>query len=60
MLLITLCNLATNVLRQKGIMCNSMFLIADTQEKEQLMKIKIIEKHNCCTVRGFGDSNYLD
>ena len=51
-------NLATNFLRQKGIMCHSMFLIADAQQKEQLMKI--IEKDDCYTVRGFADSSCLD
>ncbi|MBV6624858.1 MAG: sugar transferase [Rivularia sp. (in: Bacteria)] len=51
-------NLSTNFLRQNGVMRHSMFLIADTHQKEQLMKI--IEKDDCYTVRGFADSSCLD
>ena len=51
-------DLLTNFLRQKGIMCHSMFLIADAEQKQQL--VEIIEKDNCYTVRGFADSSCLD
>lgn len=51
-------NLSTNFLRQKGMMCHSMFLIADAHQKQQL--VEIIEKDDCYTVRGFADSSCLD
>ncbi len=51
-------DLSTNFLRQKGIIRHSIFAIADAQQKEQLMKI--IEKDDCYTVRGFADSSCLD
>ena len=51
-------NLATNFLRQNGMIRHSMFLIADAQQKEQLMEI--IEKDDSYTVRGFADSSCLD
>ena len=51
-------DLSTNFLRQKGMMCHSIYLIADAQKKEQLMKI--IEKDNSYTVQGFADSSCLD
>ncbi|MEO1761681.1 MAG: sugar transferase [Cyanobacteria bacterium J06629_18] len=51
-------NLSTNFLRQQGMMRHSMFLIADAQQKKQLMEI--IEKDDSYTVRGFADSSCLD
>ncbi len=49
---------STNFLRQKGLMCHSIFIIADAQQKEQLMNI--IEKDNSYKVQGFADSSCLD
>ncbi|MBE9212805.1 sugar transferase [Plectonema cf. radiosum LEGE 06105] len=49
---------STNFLRQKGIIRHSIFIIADAQEKEQL--INIVEKDNCYTVQGFAESSCLD
>ena len=51
-------DLSTNFLRQKGLMRHSIFLIADAQQKEQLMKI--IDKDNSYTVQGFAESSSLD
>ncbi len=51
-------NLATNFLRQKGVMRHSMFLIADADQKQQL--VEIIEKDDCYNVRGFAESSCLD
>jgi exopolysaccharide biosynthesis polyprenyl glycosylphosphotransferase len=49
---------STNFLRQKGLMCHSIFIIADAQQKEQLMNT--IEKDNSYKVQGFADSSCLD
>ncbi len=51
-------NLSTNYLRQKGMMCHSMFVIADADQIQQL--VEIIEKDDCYTVQGFADSSCLD
>lgn len=51
-------DLSTNFLRQKGIIRHSIFIIANAQEKEQLMNI--VEKDNCYTVQGFANSSCLD
>ncbi|NJL78928.1 MAG: sugar transferase [Richelia sp. RM2_1_2] len=51
-------DLSTNFLRQKGIIRHAIFIIADAEEKEQL--INIVEKDNCYTVQGFAESSCLD
>lgn len=51
-------DLSTNFLRHKGIIRHSIFVIADAQQKEEL--INIIEKDNCYKVQGFSDSSCLD
>ncbi|MEM1394748.1 MAG: sugar transferase [Cyanobacteria bacterium P01_D01_bin.116] len=51
-------DLSTNFVRQKGVMCHSMFLIADAPQKKQLMEI--IEKDDSYKVCGFADSSCLD
>ncbi len=53
-----LLDISTNFLRHKGIIRHSIFVIADVQQKEQLMNI--VKKDNCYTVEGFADSSCLD
>ncbi len=51
-------DLSTNFLRHKGIIRHSIFVIADAQQKDEL--IEIIEKDNCYKVEGFAESSCLD
>lgn len=51
-------DVSTNYLRSKGIIRHSIFVIADAEQKEQL--INIIEKDNCYKIQGFYESKALD
>ncbi|MBF2005412.1 MAG: sugar transferase [Chlorogloeopsis fritschii C42_A2020_084] len=51
-------DVVTKHLRRKGVMRHSVFLITDSAEKEN--HIKIIEQENCYTVQGIADSSCLD
>jgi len=51
-------DLVTKLLRQKGVMRHSIFLITNPEEKES--HVKIIEKENCYTIQGIANSSCLD
>ncbi len=51
-------DLVTKLLRQKGVMRHSIFLITNPEEKES--HITIIEKENCYTIQGIANSSCLD
>ncbi len=49
---------ATKLLRKKGAIRHSIFLITDKEEKED--HIQIIEQENCYAIQGVADSSCLD
>jgi exopolysaccharide biosynthesis polyprenyl glycosylphosphotransferase len=49
---------ATKLLRNKGAIRHPIFLITDTEEKED--HIRIVEQENCYTVQGITNSSCLD
>ncbi len=51
-------DIATNYIRNRGVIRHPVFLITDPEEQET--HIKLIEKDNCYTVQGIYDSSSLD
>jgi exopolysaccharide biosynthesis polyprenyl glycosylphosphotransferase len=51
-------DVATKLLRNKGAIRHPIFLINDTEEKDE--HIRIIEQENCYTVEGIANSSCLD
>lgn len=52
------CDVGTKVLRSKGAIRHSVFLITDPEDKQS--HIRLIEKENCYTVQRIADSSSLD
>ncbi|NJM70245.1 MAG: sugar transferase [Scytonema sp. RU_4_4] len=53
-----MCDMATKLLRSRGAIRHSVFLISDPEDKES--HIRLIEKENCYTVQGIAGSSSLD
>ncbi|MBD2778384.1 sugar transferase [Iningainema tapete] len=53
-----LCDISTKLLRNKGAIRHSIFVITDLEDKER--HIKLIEKEGCYTIQGITDSSSLD
>nr|WP_248277609.1 sugar transferase [Brasilonema sp. UFV-L1] len=53
-----ICDLGTKLLRSRGAIRHSVFLITDPEDKEN--HIRLIEKENCYTVQGISGSSSLD
>jgi hypothetical protein len=54
----SICDVTTKLLRHKGVIRHSVFLITDLEDQE--CHIKLIERENCYTLQGIADSSSLD